>query len=92
MVGRFGYSDLKEAALSGAAAYGSWMEFSWSGGQAARLWVAAEQAESRAEVCWIRFGCSVEERACAFAAGERNLRRGRGGHAVAWLWFEVGVE
>ena len=68
------------------------MEFSWSGGLAARLCGAVEQAESRAEVCRICFGCSVEERAWAFAAGASNLRRRRGGHAVAWLGFEAGVE
>ena len=45
-VGRFGYSDLKEAAFSGAAALWELDGISWSGGLVAELWGVAEQAES----------------------------------------------
>ena len=44
--GRFGYSDLKEAAFSGAAALWELDGISWSGGLVAELWGVAEQAES----------------------------------------------
>ena len=62
-LGRFGYSDLKGAAFSGAAALWELMEFSWSDGLVARPCGTVEQAECRPRLCLICFGCCLDERA-----------------------------
>ena len=89
--GRFGYSDLKEAALSGAAGYGSWMKFSWCGGLVAGVFGVVEQGESatksRSKGSVGLFG----GRAGAAASGQRVFGRRLGGHAVACCGFEAGV-
>lgn len=90
-VGRFGYSDLKEAAFSGAAALWELDGFSWSGGLVAELCGVAEQAESGFVLSSMRSDVWFGDRVGAAAEVESGLGCSLGGHAVAWLGFEAGV-
>jgi hypothetical protein len=76
-VGRFGYSDLKEAALSGAAFYGSWIGFSLPGG------VFQPCRSSRAGLIELRseFSEPLETARGVFWSGLRELRP---------LWAQLG--
>jgi hypothetical protein len=90
-VGRFGYSDLKEAAFSGDPALWELDGFSWSGGVVAELCGVAEQAESGFGLSSMRSDVWFVDRVEAAAEGESGFGRRQGGHAVAWLGFEAEV-
>ena len=80
---RFGYSDLKEAAFSGAAALWELDGFSWRGVLVAELCRVAEQAESGCGLSLMRSDVWFWERDGGAAEGESGLGHSLGGHAFA---------
>lgn len=91
LTGRFGYSDSKEAASSGAAAYGSWMEFSWSDPLLGSVFRVCRRLWKQSGLGAMRTDVWLGESGGAAAEGGSGLWHRLGGHAVAWLGLEAGV-
>ncbi len=91
MVGRFRYSDLKEAAFPGAADYGSWISFSLFGVVIATMYGGSEQVESPAKASSKSPEDWFDVRSGAALGSGRHCERSLGRHDGAGCGFELEV-